>query len=80
MTSFRTITFSNYGSVCLEFCWRVTYETILIKKRINRPVFVKMNSIFLLAAGANSLEDSFPYKYMLYLLSLIWTAYGEADT
>ena len=39
-----------------------------------------MNSIFLLAAGAKSLEDSFPYKYMLYLLSLIWTAYGETDT
>ena len=38
----------------------------------NRPVFIKMNLALLLAAYANSL-DSFPYKYMSYLWSLIWS-------
>ena len=35
--------------------WNHTWE------KSNRPVFVNMNLVFLLAAGANSLVDSFPY-------------------
>ena len=63
-TSSWRVTFSNYGSVCLEFFGRVISET--------KPDFGNMNLIFLLAARVNSLVDSFPIKYMPCWWSLIW--------
>ena len=41
-------------------------------EKSNRPVFVNMNLVFLLALCANSLVDSFPFKYMPCWWSLIW--------
>ena len=48
-----------------SFFWNHT------SKKSNRPVFVNMNIVFLLPASANSLVDSFSFKYMSCLLSLI---------
>ena len=50
ITSFLTVTFSTYGSVCLEFLRTVFCKTIL--KKINRQVFVNMNFlVFSLVIG-----------------------------
>ena len=49
------------------------FASALQKEMHDRPIFGKMNLVFLLATCANSLVDSFPYKYMLFLWSLIWS-------
>ena len=60
--SFWTVNFSTYGNVCSESFGTVTSETMLKKK--NRPVFLNMNLIFLLAVCVNGLVVSFPVKYI----------------
>ena len=80
VTSFWTVTFSTYGSVYLEFFGAGISETILNNKRSNRPILVniKLVFLFLLAAGNNSLVDSFPYKYaMLMITKLIELCIGK---
>ena len=49
------------------------FASALQKEMLDRPIFGKMNLVFLLATCANSLVESFPYKYMLFLWSLIWS-------
>ena len=49
------------------------FASALQKEMRDRPIFGKINLVFLLATCANSLVDSFPYKYMLFLWSLIWS-------
>ena len=61
-----TVTFSVYESACLELFQTVTSETILRKKSYS-PVFINIKLVLLLAACANTLVGSFPYKYMSYL-------------
>ena len=62
ITSFCTVTFSACGGVFRIFpeshFWNHTYE------KSNRSVFENMNLVFSLAACANSLVVSFPFKYM----------------
>ena len=75
ITSFWTVTFSAYGSVCFEFfAVTVTSETIF-KKESNHPVFVNTKLVFLLAVCANSLVDSF--KFMLMITNLIARRIGK---
>ena len=62
--------FSPYRSVWLEFSRTVTSKAIL---NSNRSVFINMNFIFLLAACANILVDSFPFKCLSCLWLLIWS-------
>ena len=45
ITSFWTVTFSIYGSICIEPFQSVTSEAIL-KKKSNGPAFVYMNLVF----------------------------------
>ena len=64
LSSFWTVTFPTYGSVCLEFFpdshfWNNGEE------KDHGPVFINMKFVSLLAAGANSLFDSFSYMYSL---------------
>ena len=69
------ITFSTYGSACVELFQTVTSETIFKLKlylKCKHPVFANMNLVFLLAVCAYGLVDTFPYKNMSCLWSLIW--------
>ena len=66
-----------YKGIYLFFFWtslnRRGIPQGLLDKYSNHPVFINMTLIFLLAACANSLVDSFWYKSMSCLLSLIWS-------
>ena len=72
ITSFCTATFSACGGVFRIFpeshFWNHTYE------KSSRSVFENMNLVFSLAACANSLVVSFPFKYMscLWFLNHVW--------
>ena len=53
-----------------NFSWQSFLKPYL--RLSNRPVSVNIKLLYLLAVCANSLVDSFPYKCMLCLWSLIW--------
>ena len=70
MTSFWTVTFLKYKSVCLEFFQIVTSETIL--KKSNHLVFVNMNLVFLLAVSADKFSGQLSiHVYVMLMTNLM---------
>ena len=67
------------------FAWNFSGQSLpkpYLRKKSNRPTFVNINLVFLLAACGNRLVDRFPDRYICHVYDLEFdqTAHGEVDT